>query len=137
MPTVARAEAALGTASRATAVITGRSRRIGSIDPFQHEKFRPRGAVGAPLHPTGARRALLDRVPARPDGPVDVDEAGVEREAGRGAVELVDVEPLDPAVLLGEREHAPDRPGRAAGGVGGGCAELDGPPPLRPAPPPR
>ena len=43
-----------------------------------------------------------------------VDQAGVEvvARAERG-VELVDVEPLDPAVRLGEGEHAPERLRRA------------------------
>src|SRR4051812_12405207 len=106
MPTVARAEAAVGTASKATAVSRGISRCIGSIDPFQHEKFRARRAAASRLDLAGARRALLDGVPAGSNGPVDVDQTSVEGEARRGPVELVDVEPLDPAVLLGEGEHA-------------------------------
>src|SRR3954454_18524509 len=58
--------------------------------------------------------ALHDRV-AGALGAVRVDQAGVEVVArAEGRVELVDVEPLDPAVGLGQGEHAPERLGRPA-----------------------
>src|SRR4051812_18494969 len=74
----------------------------------------------------GARAlALHDRV-AGALRAVRVDQAGVEVVAGaEGRVELVDVEPLDPAVGLGEGEHAPERLRRAAGAARERPPELD------------
>src|SRR4051794_882897 len=68
--------------------------------------------------------ALHDRV-AGALGAIRVDQAGVEVVArAEGRIELVDVEPLDPAVRLGEGEHAPERPGRAARAARERAAEL-------------
>src|SRR3954464_10714329 len=69
--------------------------------------------------------ALHDRV-AGALGAVRVDEAGGEVVArAERRVELVDVEPLDPAVGLREGEHAPERPGRPARAARERAAELD------------
>src|SRR3954464_5758852 len=69
--------------------------------------------------------ALHDRV-AGALGAVRVDEAGGEVVArAERRVELVDVEPLDPAVGLREGEHAPQSPGRAARAARERAAELD------------
>src|SRR3954453_5891504 len=56
-----------------------------------------------------------------------IDEAGVEAGARGRAVELVDVEPLDPAVLLGQREHAAQRLGRPRRAEREAAAELHDP----------
>src|SRR3954468_23481593 len=71
--------------------------------------------------------ALHDRV-AGALGAVRVDQAGVEVVArAEGRVELVDVEPLDPAVALGQREHASEGLRRAARAARERAAEPDEP----------
>src|SRR3954462_6832948 len=61
----------------------------------------------------GPRALALHHGVAGALGAVRVDQAGVEVVAGaEGRVELVDVEPLDPAVGLRQGEHAPERLGR-------------------------
>src|SRR3954471_23137345 len=69
--------------------------------------------------------ALHDRV-AGALGAVRVDQAGVEVVArAEGRVELVDVQPLDPAVGLRQGEHAPERLGSAVRAARERAAELD------------
>src|SRR3954454_17898942 len=69
--------------------------------------------------------ALHDRV-AGALAAVRVDQGGVEVVArAEGRVELVDVQPLDPAVGLGEGEHAPERLRRAVRAARERTAELD------------
>src|SRR3954453_4668548 len=73
-----------------------------------------------------ARALALDDGVAGALGAVRVDQAGVEVVArAEGRIELVDVEPLDPAVGLGEGEHAPERLRRAARAARERAAELD------------
>src|SRR3954453_11986323 len=84
----------------------------------------------------GPRALALHHGVAGALGAVRVDQAGVEVVArAEGRVELVDVQPLDPAVGLRQGEHAPERPGRGARAAREGAAELDaragrGQPPL-------
>src|SRR3954449_3939762 len=74
----------------------------------------------------GPRALALHHGVAGALGAVRVDQAGVEVVArAEGRVELVDVQPLDPAVGLRQGEHAPERPGRAARAAGERAAELD------------
>src|SRR4051812_18569626 len=61
----------------------------------------------------GARLALLHHGPARALAAVGGDQAGVEVRVRLGGREVVDVEPLDALVGLGDGEHAAQRPGRA------------------------
>src|SRR3954465_1803188 len=73
-----------------------------------------------------ARAVALHHRVAGALGAVRVDQAGVEVVArAEGRVELVDVQPLDPAVGLRQGEHAPERPGRAARAARERAAELD------------
>src|SRR5919199_3862097 len=84
----------------------------------------PSGQITA-LPVAGARLLALHHGVARALGAVRVDQAGVEVVArAEGRVELVDVEPLDPLVRLGEGEHAPERLRRAARAARERAAEL-------------
>src|SRR3954469_5759485 len=104
------------------------SRRLWRQNVGTHPQSRTEGTCRANrlLPVAGARLALLHDGVARALGAVRVDEAGVEVVArAEGGVELVDVEPLDPAVRLREGEHAPERLGRAARAARERAAELD------------
>src|SRR3954454_18353695 len=104
------------------------SRRLWRQNVGTHPQSRTESAYRANrlLPAAGARLALLHDGVARALGAVRVDEAGVEVVArAERRVELVDVEPLDPAVRLREGEHAPERPGRAARAARERAAELD------------